>query len=113
MYSSGRWNGHWDQPGFGRQPMQEFSLRFADGTCSGEGRDLVGTFVVRGIYDAHGSVEFVKQYVGKHQVRYVGRHDGEGTIHGEWSISPAWAGSFALKPVHRLPVDDWPIQAIE
>lgn len=113
MYPSGLWNGYWEQPGFGRQVMHDFSLRFADGYCFGEGRDIVGEFVIRGIYDAHGSVEFVKQYVGRHQVRYIGMHDGEGTIHGQWSIPPLWEGTFALRPVRAQADPNLPIQTIE
>ncbi len=113
MYASGLWNGYWEQPGLGRQPMVDFQLRFADGAVTGEGRDMVGEFMIHGNYDDRGSIELVKQYVGKHRVFYVGRHDGEGTILGRWSIPPFWEGTFALRPVRSRADPDAPIQVIE
>jgi hypothetical protein len=113
MYASGLWNGYWEQPGFGRQPMRDFVLRFADGVVRGEGRDIVGDFRIDGAYDARGTVKFVKQYIGKHPVLYDGMHDGEGTIHGNWSIPPFWVGKFALRPVRTQADPSLPIESIE
>ena len=113
LYPSGVWNGYWEQPGYGRQPMRDFLLRFADGEVTGEGIDIVGPFTVTGEYDDRGSVTLTKKYVGRHTVSYVGRHDGEGTIFGEWTISPIWAGTFAMRPVRSLADPNLPIQTIE
>jgi len=113
MYPSGLWNGYWEQAVYGRQPMQDFFLRFADGTITGEGRDVIGEFTIEGAYDADGDIKFVKQYVGKHAVLYSGRHDGEGTILGKWSIPPLWSGAFALRPVQSRADPNLPIEIIE
>jgi hypothetical protein len=113
VYPSGRWDGFWVQRGFGRQSMTPFSLRFADGKVSGEGRDMVGRFTFSGIYDlTTGEVRLVKQYVGKHMVLYVGQPDGEGSIAGAWSLGNGDSGSFLLRPVVQKPSGDEPIQEI-
>ena len=113
MYPSGVWRGYWEQPHFGRQPMNDFTLRFADGVVEGEGRDVIGRFTFHGTCDDQGNVVLVKQYLGRHRVLYRGRYDGEGTIHGTWSIGELWSGPFALSPVRRgLPAPDSRIQDI-
>jgi hypothetical protein len=112
MYPSGAWRGYWDQAGFGRQPMHDLSLRFADGVVVGEGRDRVGPFTFFGNYDDQGGVTMVKQYLGRHQVHYYGTYDGEGTIYGTWTIGALWAGRFALSPVRARPDQESPIQEL-
>lgn len=117
MFPSGPWKGFWQQTGYGRQPMEQFELRFdPDGEVTGRGIDMVGPFLFRGRYNpATGEVRLVKQFIGKHTVDYVGRSDGEGRIVGTWSF--AWAppveghtyGPFSLQPVVR---GDEPIQEI-
>lgn len=116
MYPSGRWEGFWVQEGYGRQPMHEFALHFADGNITGSGKDMVGRFTFSGAYDKHtGRVLMVKQYIDKHQVRYTGDPDGEGCIQGMWEINyiGIWlTGTFMLRPVVRKPTGDEPIQEI-
>lgn len=113
MYPSGSWEGFWQQEVWGRQSMREFALAFRDGDISGGGTDVVGRFTFSGAYDTHtGRVMMVKQYLGKHAVRYVGDPDGEGCIAGTWSIGESWTGSFLLRPVVRRPRGDEPIQEI-
>jgi hypothetical protein len=73
------------------------TLRLGDGQIDGEGDDCIGAFTFHGHYDERGQVSMVKQYIGQHQLRYNGTYDGEGTIFGTWSFSPAWTGPFALK----------------
>jgi hypothetical protein len=109
MYPSGNWRGWWQQAGFGRQPMEQFVLRFDGGAISGWGRDIIGAFVFKGTYDEQGQVQMLKQYLGKHQVLYEGTYDGEGTLAGTWSIPPLWAGPFAISPVVGRPAADEPI----
>jgi hypothetical protein len=113
MYASGLWNGYWEQAQYGRQPMHDFVLRFADGIIRGEGHDVIGPFRIEGAYDDRGTVKFVKQYIGKHKVLYEGLHDGEGTILGHWQIPPFWEGTFALRPVHSQADPSMPIRTIE
>jgi hypothetical protein len=112
MYPSGTWRGYWEQTGWGRQPMRDFVLRFADGRITGGGRDVIGPFTITGEYDAQGAIVLVKQYVGRHRVLYRGRYDGEGTIFGEWFIPPLQSGTFALSPVQAAPSPDAPIEEI-
>jgi hypothetical protein len=116
MYPSGRWEGFWVQEHYGRQSMQAFELHFADGNITGGGKDIIGRFTFSGAYDARtGRVLMVKQYVGRHAVRYTGEPDGEGSIQGTWEITSAWGrntGTFLLRPVLRRPTGDEPIQEI-
>jgi hypothetical protein len=112
MYPSGTWRGYWEQTFFGRQPMGPLVLRFQDGRIEGEGRDVIGPFTFEGEYDEQGAIHMVKQYLGRHQVRYHGSYDGEGTIFGKWSIPPLSSGPFALSPVFGKPAADAPIEEL-
>jgi hypothetical protein len=116
MYPSGRWDGFWVQEHYGRQPMRAFELRFENGTISGGGKDIIGRFTFTGAYDTKtGRVLMVKQYVGKHAVRYVGEPDGEGSIQGTWEITTrtgVLSGTFLLRPVVKRPTGEEPIQEI-
>lgn len=113
MYPSGRWDGFWVQTGWGRQAMTPFTLHFLAGRVTGEGRDVVGRFTFSGEYDeVTGELRLVKQYLGRHQVLYVGRPDGEGSIQGTWSIGEHHTGPFLLRPVVAKPSGDEPIQEI-
>jgi hypothetical protein len=112
MYPSGPWRGYWEQATFGRQPMSDLTLRFADGVVEGEGRDLVGRFTFRGSYDERGNVTLIKQYAGRHQVHYQGNYDGEGVIFGTWSIGEPWSGPFALTPARGKAVSESTIRSL-
>jgi hypothetical protein len=96
MVSEGRWRGYWEQAPWGRQPMEDLTLRFSDGAIVGEGWDMVGRFLFRGTIDAGGKVHLIKKYLGQHEVIYEGDYDGEGTIYGTWSIPPFCSGAFML-----------------
>jgi hypothetical protein len=78
--------------------MRDLVLHFGDGHVDGSGIDIVGRFNFQGHYDHEGNVVLIKLYLGRHQVLYTGRYDGEGTIFGEWSIGELWRGPFALRP---------------
>jgi hypothetical protein len=120
MYPSGVWRGFWEQKEFGRQPMEAFHLHFRSGEVNGHGRDVIGRFTFHGAYDEKsGRVAMVKQYLGKHQVRYDGRPDGEGSILGTWSIVEGYGdrthvttGPFVLSPELPRPTGDEPIQEV-
>lgn len=101
MYPNGPWKGFWQQTSWGRQEMEQFELRFAaDGTISGRGTDVVGVFVFKGTYDTGtGQLTMTKKYIGKHEVNYLGKPDGEGRIVGTWDISGTYTGPFSLQPV--------------
>jgi hypothetical protein len=96
MYLSGTWRGYWEQDHYGRQPMHDLVLDFHDGRVEGSGVDIVGRFSFVGTYDERGNVVLTKQYLRAHRVLYRGTYDGEGTIHGTWSIPPWDSGPFAL-----------------
>lgn len=107
MYPSGQWDGFWEQAGFGRQQMTPFFLRFEGATITGEGKDIVGRFVLHGQCDAkNGRVRIVKQYVGKHRVMYEGEPDGEGCVFGTWRIEDLYSGPFLLRPMRVSEADE-------
>jgi hypothetical protein len=112
MYPSGSWRGYWEQTFWGRQEMNDLTLYFSGGRIAGSGIDVIGRFTFAGTYDNQGGVQMVKQYVGKHQVLYAGRYDGEGTIHGIWSIGELWKGPFALAPANHKAAAELAIQDI-
>ena len=110
MFQSGQWQGYWEQAGFGRQFMSNFSLRFSNGEITGEGRDIIGPFIFHGNYTEMGIVTMVKQYLHRHQVCYTGSYYGEGTIFGQWNVSGFNSGPFAMQPVKSSGTADLPIQ---
>jgi hypothetical protein len=101
MFANGPWKGFWKQDSWGRQEMEQFELAFSnDGFITGKGTDVIGIFVFRGHFDTTtGDLTMTKQYLGKHQVDYRGRPDGEGRIVGSWDIGGVWNGPFSLHPV--------------
>jgi hypothetical protein len=80
--------GWWEEQGWGRQPMLDLYLQFDGGQISGSGRDIVGPFMFTGTINAQGHVSMVKDYLGQHDVEYLGTYDGEGLMWGEWHIGP-------------------------
>ena len=118
MYPSGTWRGFWDQRAFGCQEMSAFELHFQpNGQARGQGIDMVGPFTFAGsAYPVTGHVTLVKQYLGKHTVKYVGQPDGEGCILGAWTIDHRVngvtyhdTGAFLMKPDLPPPTGDEPI----
>jgi hypothetical protein len=86
-FPSGRWVGFWLQkqvpPG---RFETELLLTFRDGILTGEGRDWVGLYTVRGHYNlADGRCDWIKTYTGRHDVYYQGFNEGKG-IWGTWVI---------------------------
>lgn len=100
-FPSGPWEGFFLQPMLrkGRSWM-ELSLTFRAGVMTGEGRDQVGEFVVRGRYNLDdGKCWWAKRYLGKHDVHYNGYNEGKG-IWGLWELTaPPWRGGFHIWPV--------------
>lgn len=96
-FISGRWRGFWIQGPV--KSRTELVLVFRDGRVSGEGRDWVGDFLIRGDYDPEtGRVGWLKQYVGAHAIRYDGAAEtGEG-IWGVWRMLPDEKGGFQIWP---------------
>ena len=77
----------------------DLDLTFAAGIMSGDGRDDVGLFLIKGKYDA-GSREchWTKTYIGSHDVFYHGFREGKG-IWGTWEIGILGRGGFHIWPV--------------
>jgi hypothetical protein len=100
-FPSGPWEGFFLQPMLTKDRVwMELILTFREGTVTGEGRDRVGKFVVRGRYTTDdGKCWFSKRYIGKHDVHYSGFNEGKG-IWGVWElITPPWRGGFHVWPV--------------
>ncbi len=90
-FPSGPWTGYFLQ--HGSKGMMELHLTFQHGALTGEGRDYVGPFVLRGRYElADGKCYWTKKYLGKHDVFYQGYNEGKG-IWGTWEIT-AFLGLF-------------------
>jgi hypothetical protein len=92
-FPSGAWAGFFLQPALPGRHMMELILTFVQGEMTGEGRDSVGSFHVRGQYElVDGQCHFTKRYVGKHDVFYRGYNEGKG-IWGVWEM--AWNETLA------------------
>lgn len=101
-FPSGEWEGFFLQPRFfsGRVKMS-LMLTFRRGRVSGEGRDRVGDFVVRGTYDFDsGEVHFHKRYLQKHDVYYRGFAEPQNKgIWGTWQIKQEDRGGWHIWPL--------------
>ena len=76
----------------------ELHLEFSEGRISGDGKDDVGTFLIRGEYDPNSlECRWVKAYLGAHQVFYRGFREGKG-IWGTWEINVVAHGGFHIWP---------------
>jgi hypothetical protein len=76
----------------------DLHLCFRQGVMTGEGRDLIGQFLIRGKYSVEdGKCHWTKRYIGKHDVAYQGYNEGKG-IWGLWEIPPTSQGGFHIWP---------------
>jgi hypothetical protein len=100
-FPTGPWTGFFLQPQLPGRHMMELHLTFSSGTLTGEGRDWVGKFILRGRYSvADGQCHWTKRYLGKHDVFYKGYNEGKG-IWGTWEINHLgghWHGGFHIWP---------------
>ena len=97
-FPSGPWTGFFLQPLLPGRHLMELRLTFRSGTLTGEGRDWVGLFVVRGRYELdNGRCYWTKRYLGKHDVFYRGYNEGKG-IWGTWEIPSFGRGGFHIWP---------------
>ena len=86
-FPSGPWVGFFLQKELPGKHTMELRLTFQAGEMTGEGRDRVGDFLVKGRYDlADGKCYWTKKYIGKHDVFYQGYNEGKG-IWGVWEIN--------------------------
>lgn len=97
-FPSGPWTGFFLQRAIPGRHMMEMHLAFQNGTMTGEGRDWVGRFYMRGRYSTEdGKCYWNKRYVGKHDVYYQGYNEGKG-IWGTWEIGAFDRGGFHIWP---------------
>lgn len=98
-FPSGPWRGFFlmkHRPG---RHQMELHLTFRQEVMTGEGRDLIGEFLIRGKYQLEdGKCWWTKRYIGKHDVSYHGYNEGKG-IWGLWEIPPFWRDGFHIWPV--------------
>lgn len=86
-FPSGPWTGFFLQKAVPGKHTMDLRLTFANGALTGEGRDRVGAFLVKGRYDlTDGKCYFTKRYLEKHDVFYSGFNEGKG-IWGTWEIA--------------------------
>jgi hypothetical protein len=96
-FPSGPWTGFFLQKLIPGRHLMELHLTFRQGQMTGEGRDRVGKFVMRGRYSvADGRCHWTKRYLGKHDVYYSGYNEGKG-IWGAWQIPAGDDGSQAQR----------------
>lgn len=115
-FPSGPWVGFFTYKGHADKTRMELRLAFSHGTLTGEGRDRVGEFIVRGQYDvASGETYFTKGYIGRHDVFYKGFNEGKG-IWGTWEfpakLASSLTGGFHIWP-KGMPDPTQPVLATE
>ena len=94
-FPSGAWTGYFVQAG---KHAMDLQLTFRQGVLTGEGRDRVGRFVMKGKYSTlDGKCHWTKRYLGQHDVFYQGYNEGKG-IWGTWEIQSWWQGGFHIWP---------------
>jgi len=103
-FPSGKWTGFFLQKQLPGRHMMELLLTFQNGQMTGEGRDWVGAFHIKGRYFVEdGKAYWTKSYPGRHDVFYNGYNEGKG-IWGKWEIPPEqnlgmhWHGGFHIWP---------------
>lgn len=86
---SNNWNGFFVQEG--QKNDMFLNMGVNGGSIFGTGSDEVGAFVLRGKSDG-GDFNFVKKYLGQHQVLYFGKVQGGAgsrSVRGKWTIPEA------------------------
>lgn len=98
-FPSGPWEGYFLQPGLPGRHGMELILSFQQGAVRGDGRDVVGDFLIKGTYDCEsGKCWWSKRYIGRHDVAYQGYAEGRG-IWGTWEITSSFKGGFHIWPL--------------
>ena len=96
---SGQWTGFFLEFHRPERGWMHLYLDFDEGKIQGEGTDYVGSWHINGNY-SDGSCNWIKQYLGQHQVEYAGNATDNGIV-GSWSISPGYEGQFHIWPHRR------------
>jgi hypothetical protein len=98
-FPSGPWTGYFLQASLPGRNWMELILTFRQGILTGEGRDRVGDFLIKGRYHVEdGKCSWTKTYIKKHTISYRGFNEGKG-IWGTWQQTAAWKGGFHIWPV--------------
>jgi hypothetical protein len=96
-FPTGEWNGFYLEQIQPKRGWMHLYKSFENGQIKGEGTDYVGPWVSHGSYDSEtGACQWVKKYVGKHNVEYQGVCGSNG-IQGRWRIG-AMTGEFHIWP---------------
>lgn len=102
-FPTGKWTGYFLQKTHPGKHMMELRLTFQQGVLTGDGRDRVGEFLIKGRYDAaDGKCYWTKKYLGKHDVFYQGYGEEKG-IWGVWEITLPGHGTLARGGFHIWP----------
>jgi hypothetical protein len=98
-FPSGEWKGFYLQRGIAGKQWMTLAMEFRAGHLAGEGRDSVGEFFVRGVYQLDdGRCTLTKTYPGSHDVIYDGANEGDGKwLWGLWTVY-GHTGGFHLWP---------------
>jgi hypothetical protein len=97
LFPSGEWTGFYNYRPGARHRM-DLRLTFANGLLSGDGRDDIGAFLIKGRYDPPSrGCHWTKSYLGAHDVFYRGFREGKG-IWGTWEIGIRCHGGFHIWP---------------
>jgi hypothetical protein len=97
-FPSGPWQGFFLMAHLPGRHRMELQLSFSQGAMTGDGRDMIGVFLIRGKYKVEdGRCTWTKRYISKHDVAYQGYNEGKG-IWGVWEIPPSWRGGFHIWP---------------
>jgi hypothetical protein len=105
-FSSGEWVGYYMYLNLPNMCPMHLTLQFLAGKVKGAGIDNPGQFVVEGDYfEETGLSKFVKRYVGKHSLEYVGKLR-DGKLTGTWSLNQMKDGKLVtLQGEFRI----WPL----
>lgn len=98
--TSGEWCGFFNESHRSERGWMHLFMTFIDGKIKSEGTDYVGPWHFNGTYDLDANrCDWVKQYLGKHQVNYKGALVDDG-IKGNWEIVGFTTGTFHIWPKH-------------
>ena len=105
LIPTGQWNGFYTESHKDKRGWMHQYLEFNDGELKGEGTDYVGPWTLQGKYDLSKHIcQWVKTYVGKHDVNYAGTISKTG-ITGVWDIRGSVSGPFHIWPQHLTEFD--------
>lgn len=98
LFPTGEWKGFYNYVPGGVRHWMRLYLEFKSGKVSGSGVDDIGQFTIQGIYSVEKcECEWIKKYLGKHDVFYKGYREGKG-IWGVWRIKTQ-SGGFHIWPI--------------